>query len=753
MTAGRRGSPADRSSAARLATVRTAVLLAGISVALPPPAQLHAQAPDSTTYATPETQALVARATERHHAQDTTVADYRASIRYRLSFSLGRRRWGNIPTAAVEEQQGTVAWQRPNDLRVDIAGRRQRSRWDDVRMNSTFDQPWFVPRQLGDSVRIFGNDFPEQAAIHPLASDGPAWYRYAMGDQVTISTPRGRRLTIVAVSVTPKRPGPALVVGRLWLDAETAEVVRFSFRYVGNGLWDVPDGPTPEDSARARRANRLINRIVSIDADLEYALQDDTYWMPYRQVLSGRVQVPLISDIVLPFEAITTFDDYVINTGRSIVFHLPPPPDRRSTRAERQAVRDSLRAIRRGRLALPDSLRSWDRNGRLANGGRFEIHRAPRDSLDRYDQWGDSLQLDIAPEDGRRIREVQEDLARMVEGLSGSITGQPSHGIAYERFADVLRYNRVQGLSLGFGYRTRIIPVSFTSLFLTGRFGLSDLRPNVRASVIRDAPSGRLALSAYRDLIDVDPFASGSSLGNSVRALISGRDEADYYLAAGGSIAYTRSVSRGVDLTVSGLLERQDSVIAEAHNGLNDLFGGSGVFSLNPGITEGLFGGGSLSLEGVGFRTRWRLTGDVLAGAGRSTARLHGSVRLPIGGNNGMTLRAHGGVATRSLLPQMAFRAGGLGSVRGFDYGTQRGRAFWAVQTDWALNRKLIRPVLFLDAGQAGTPARLGNTKLLVGGGAGLSFFRGIFRLDLSHPITPDRGEGVRLDLVFGAPR
>lgn len=44
----------------------------------------------------------------------------------------------------------------------------------------------------------------------------------------------------------------------------------------------------------------------------------------------------------------------------------------------------------------------------------------------------------------------------------------------------------------------------------------------------------------------------------------------------------------------------------------------------------------------------------------------------------GATIRVKGGLATRPTLPQMAFRAGSQGSVRGHDYGVQRGDAFWA---------------------------------------------------------------------------
>ena len=102
----------------------------------------------------------------------------------------------------------------------------------------------------------------------------------------------------------------------------------------------------------------------------------------------------------------------------------------------------------------------------------------------------------------------------------------------------------------------------------------------------------------------------------------------------------------------------------------------------------------------------------------------------------------------------MAFRAGGQGSVRGHSYGVQRGDAFWAIQADVNATPRPIRPVVFLDAGQAGNLGRLGDTRLLVGAGAGVSLAGGLIRFELSHPITPrPDGSGLRLDLVLGAPR
>ena len=53
-----------------------------------------------------------------------------------------------------------VQWQQPNDLRIDVIGRRFRARQRDLELSSVWDRPWFVPRGVDDSVRIFSRRVP-----------------------------------------------------------------------------------------------------------------------------------------------------------------------------------------------------------------------------------------------------------------------------------------------------------------------------------------------------------------------------------------------------------------------------------------------------------------------------------------------------------------------------------------------------------------------------------------------------------------
>lgn len=718
-----------------------------------------APADTTLTFADEATREVVLRGMARHGSQETELRDYQALFRYRLSFGLGRRRWANVPNAAVEEQEGTVQWVAPNDVRVDILGRRQQAVSKELRLNSSFDRPWFIPRALGDSIRVFGNEIPRHAALHPLAADGPSWYRYRLTDSVQIATQGGKRLKLYTVEVTPTRTGASLVAGRLWLEAEHGDLVRFAFRFVGTALWISPDEDTGGDSTQARRLNRIANRILTLDADLEYALQEERFWMPYRQVVAGKVELPWFGELVIPFEARTTFGDYTVNTGRAIVFSAPlpdsVPPD--SASALERTRRDSIRADRRRRRdergELPQDSLARDEAGRWAD-GRYEIHRPPADSLAAYTGWGDSLVFRDDPLADRQVLEVQSELERMTVKLPPEITGRRTHGVTWERILEAVRYNRVQGAVPGLGYEVTMPGDGFTTLRGELRYGLSDARVVGGLTLRREAPGARWTLRAYREVRSNDPFSRANRFGNSINAIFAGHDDADYYLSHGAWLTREGSLGTGVELTTSILVDHEMSARREAASWINDALGGTGRFPVNPGIREGTYGGALVRLDGQGGRLRWSVGADVLANEARGTGRVYASASRPLlAGRRVPTLTLRAGLATANPLPQQAYRIGGTGTVRGFDYGTRSGRGFWAAQVDWPLRRGLVQPVLFADAGQAGnlgdgTPGGPGS--VIAGGGAGLSLVGGLLRFDLSHPITKG-GDGLRFDLSVRA--
>ena len=102
-------------------------------------------------------------------------------------------------------------------------------------------------------------------------------------------------------------------------------------------------------------------------------------------------------------------------------------------------------------------------------------------------------------------------------------------------------------------------------------------------------------------------------------------------LATGGGASFATSLPTGWELGLSARVERQRSVMAQAKSDVNDFFGGDGIFPENAPVTEGTFGGGSVSLSGT-IPFRWSVTADALGGEGLFTGRFFGEIRRSFGG-------------------------------------------------------------------------------------------------------------------------
>jgi hypothetical protein len=353
---------------------------------------------------------------------------------------------------------------------------------------------------------------------------------------------------------------------------------------------------------------------------------------------------------------------------------------------------------------------------------------------------------------GANLLIVTATLALQAPQPDTSLSTDPSHGIAFERLTDLLQYNRVQGLSFGLGYQVRIPTTSATRLYGTVRYGLSDERVTGRLTMLGSAARGGIALSGYYDIADLDPFSPGRNFPNTFNGLFAGHDNGDYALARGATARFEAPVRPGMELVLSGRVERLSSVLRVARSTVNDFLGGTGLFPSNPPVEEGTFAGASAQLRSSG-RTAWTVTADVVAGSEGSTGRLFGEVRRAFGSGPSVMVRLKAGVATDPAMPQTLFRLGGIHTVRGFDYGTLRGPATWSGQVDITPFGGRVRPVIFLDAGQASSASGLFSSTALVGGGAGLSLLRGVIRFDLSRAISPDRRGKVRFDLVIRGAR
>jgi len=706
-------------------------------------------------YADSATARLIARARERHQQQDAAVHDYQATLVTRLDASVGRGAFARLFPLAVEEQKSQLFWQAPNDVKVVTIGRRYRTVFRNADVSSSWTRPWFVPRFLGDSIRLLsGEDFPERAAVHPLSPGAEGFYTYAIDDSMTLAVP-GRTVRAIGVRVTPVRADASLVAGELWLDAQTAETVRLSFVFVGKRLWVDSIGPTRRDTARADREDALAESILRVSADLEYGLYDRRYWLPYRQGVTLEVQLPWFKNLVLPVHFITTFSDVRVNQDRAITFAvLRPDTTKHGTRRRRgpstTRCGDSLRVAAETERAADRArdgcvtVGSWP-------GGRFEVDVPSDSALLAYNGWTDSLSFDLSAADAERLDEVRRDVLNTLARLPDSLTGERRFGFAFDRLTDILRYNRAEGASLGVGYEWRP-GMPFVSVLAKVRYAFTDRRLQASLALRRDGAASRWEASVFREMRDADQMAPGLTFANSVTALATARDDGDYVFMQGGEVSYLQRLGPATDLTLQARLADESAPRSLAHDGFNELLGGEGTFAANGPVVAGRYATASAELSGGGMQLEWKAglegtAGDRRGGRGwvGAAARTSPESRL------GVTVTGWAGMGAGDSIPQRAFRLGGLETLRGYPAGALRGASAWTGSLDLGWSTAAVSPVVFVDAGQVAPRLARFIGQPAFSFGAGLSLLGGLVRLDFARPVAPNAR--WRLNLTLGARR
>lgn len=701
-------------------------------------------------YADSATAALIARARERHRQQDAAVQDYEARLLTRLDVEVGRGGFARFIPFAVEEQESELSWQAPNDVKVVTLGRRYRTIFAKADLRSSWTRPWFIPRFLGDSIRLLSSEgFPQRAAIHPLSAGAEAYYRYGIDDSMQLALP-GRTVRAIGVRITPVRADASLIAGELWLDAASAETVRLSMLFVGKRLWVDSIGPTRDDSARADRDDAFTQRLLRVSADLEYGLYEERYWLPYRQAVTLDVQLPWFKNLVVPVHFVTTFRDVRINQGQHIVFTQLPPdlkPAKHGHRSDQvqwcgdaDSLRGSRAAIGRGCIAA----------GRWS-GGRYEVDTPPDSELLGYRGWSDSLRFGLTDADRAQLRTLRDEAASLLERLPDSLTGRPRLAVAFDRFTDIWRYNRAEGASLGWGYEWRP-GAPYLRVLAKARYAFTDQRVQGALTLRRQDDDSRLDLEAYREMRDADPLAPGLTFTNSLGALWFARDDGAYVFAQGGLARFERPLGRVADLSLQVQYGEETAPLRLARSGINGLLGGDGTFQPNDPVVAGHYAVAGVEVTGGERPLGWRVGLDGTAGTRRlGRGWVAGSARTPLLWGLDLTASGWAGTGIGDSIPQRDFRLGGARTLRGYAPGTLRGTSAWALGLDVALGLRGMTPVVFADAGQAAARGLHFGGEPAASFGAGLSFLGGAVRVDAARPVAPHAP--WRFSLVMGARR
>ncbi len=532
-----------------------------------------------------------------------------------------------------------------------------------------------VQNGFGDRISI-GEGRDVRDVPHPLGTDGEATYHYFVTDSIRMSFPAlPSPLRVYEVEVRPRREDRPGLVGSVFVEAETGALVRMVFSF------------TP--------ASYVDPRTDRITVRLEHSLWEERLWLPYRQVVEVRREIPQLdlpvgSVIRATLEVVDYEFDPELEPG---FFSGPALVTRPYGTADSTAFREGLM-------------------DRMAEEGMFPVSIA-----------------DIEAEARRAAR------ARLASGL-------PKVRVYTDRLSSVLRANRAEGVHFGLG-ASYVPGEAFKVDALPGyRTADGTLTGRVRGRWIAGETVTATVAFHGRRLRDAGPFPGASGAVNTVSALFRNLDYTDPWFATGVRVDLDRAFGSGTGIRIGAVWEDMSGVRSPTGFGSSEP-----RRSLRP-VDEGVFAGADIGLvrqwKGP---AAWRGEAAVTGTAGRWDGGGNASLVVRVGGGaarNDLSGRAlfslDAGAAWGSLPHQLHFLLGGRGTLPGHPYRAYGGRRFVLARGEAALALVpgWLSARLVAGAGAVGaTPASLadawgvgGSNGLLGFAGAGLGIISGIARID-----------------------
>ncbi|MBX6365254.1 MAG: hypothetical protein IRZ00_15400, partial [Gemmatimonadetes bacterium] len=329
--------------------------------------------------------------------------------------------------------------------------------------------------------------------------------------------------------------------------------------------------------------------------------------------------------------------------------------------------------------------------------------------------------------------------------------------------AGLVRYNRVEGISVGARAQEDLGRLALDGTVRlgfaagaddpeTGRDRGAQFSPEAVLGITHETTSSTFRLAAYHRLAVVDPATRALGVGNSLSALLLGRDDGDYFRATG--LELTR---RGVPVGEERLgwrlfAEREEAVTRNTDWSLPRLFGSDERFRENLRAERASEAGAEATLRierGLDPRgVRW---GVVLAAEGAvgtfdylrpaATARIGFPLPLHLVGS----VEGAAGTSIGTLPTQRLWLLGGPATLRGYGGDAVHGPAFWRGRAELATDLPAARLAVFGDAGWAGERREFTAGRPLLSAGVGASFLDGLARIDLARALRGTRG--WRLDM------
>jgi hypothetical protein len=444
---------------------------------------------------------LVARARElrQRNTVDSSFQSYHTSGRGFVYFFFDRNDTHEQTLVKTDQVALDLWWKAPEETRQRIVGLRDaKSLPTNIRYH--LDHLTVVQDEFADVIRI-GDGDEVSAVAHPVAPGAESKYDFRLIDSLTITSPGTAPVRVYKIDVRPKNLRAPGFVGQLYLDQASSAIVRMSFTFTASSYVD-----------------KSLDRIT---ISLDNSLWEGKYWLPYRQEVEVRREVPIF-DLVGGSVIRARFEigAYDINA--------PLPAERFAPGAPRITA------------APPEERAEFP----------FEV---PMYS-----------QLEV---EGLRpppsFEEIQEQARELIEDRY--LTGISKLRLYLPSTSEAIRYDRAEGFYAGGGIALRWIPATTMRVQVGYATGTEHVSGSVALTGLDAGEAEPEVIVFARQLRDMGPVPGSTWLLNSLSSLINHEDHLDPYYATGlsGSLPFRLGP---LDLRIGATLEEQRSANLEVGN-------------------------------------------------------------------------------------------------------------------------------------------------------------------------------------------
>ncbi len=206
-------------------------------------------------------------------AIDSAFQAYEADARGYVYFFLDRPDSDERTLVKTDQIALKIFWRAPAETKQRVIGLRDEKQLP-TSIKYHLDHLTVIQDDLGDLIRMGDGD--EVAAVtHPVAPGAERVYDFRLADSLTLSLPDPiPDIRVYEVEVRPKDPDAPGVIGSVFLQRGSGAIVRMNFTF------------TP--------ASYVDGNLDYIRISMDNSVWDGKYWLPYRQEVELRRELPVI---------------------------------------------------------------------------------------------------------------------------------------------------------------------------------------------------------------------------------------------------------------------------------------------------------------------------------------------------------------------------------------------------------------------------------------------------------------------------